>query len=59
MRNEDVGDLASADFISEQLHLGALATVDEVVVSIVGDDLTGGMAIECRNRRVIAKNGEC
>jgi hypothetical protein len=54
VRNEDVRDLAAADFVTQQLHLGAFSTIDQVIVAVVGQYLTGGVAVKCRNCRIIA-----
>lgn len=46
--NEDAGDFTAADFIIDELYLGAFTTIDHETISIHRNDLAGRMTIECR-----------
>jgi hypothetical protein len=50
MRDENMADLTSSDFMAQQLNLRSFTTIDQVVVPVVRDDLTGRMSIKCRYR---------
>lgn len=59
MGNEDVCDLTAANFVSKQLHLGAFSAVDQIIIAIVCNDLTGRMSIEGRDGGIVSENGKC
>ena len=51
-----MGDLAAPDLVIDQLDLGALATIDQVIIAIQCHHLAGRVTVECRYSRIIAKD---
>ena len=56
MGNKNMGDLASSDLEIDHLDLCAFPAIHQVIIPIKRNHLAGGMAIECRNCRVISKD---
>jgi len=56
VRNKNMGDLAAADLIIDELDLGAFSTVYKVVGTVKRYHLAGWMAVKCRNSRIVSEN---
>lgn len=52
-------DLTSADFIIDQLYLGAFPAIDEVIVAVKCHHLAGRMTVKCWYSRIVAKDRNC
>jgi hypothetical protein len=57
MRNENMGDPASPDLVTDHLYLCAFAAIDKKKIIVHRHNLAGGVAIKCGYCRVIAENG--
>lgn len=59
VRNKNMRNLTPADFVIDHLNLRAFATINQIIVTVNSNYLTGRMPVKCRNSRVIAQNGNC
>jgi len=50
VRNENMRNAATPNFIFDHLDLCAFATIDQVAVAVVRHQLAGGMPVEGRHR---------
>jgi len=56
--NKNMGDPAPPDLIPDQLYLGTLPAIYQVIGTIQGYHLAGGVPVKGRNSRIISQNGD-
>lgn len=59
MGNENMRDAATPYLIVDQLDLGALATIHQVIGAIERHHLAGWVAVEGRYGGIITQNSDC
>ncbi len=55
MGNKNVRYFAASDLVIDQLNLGAFATINELIITLNRNHLTGRVAVKCGYCRVIAE----